>query len=90
MTLGQGTPRIDFQLDNAPCSLSDFLDGKDVLILPYDYLNGSRTGELEVIQKFMQSGKQVIFFEYHIDQGSLIHITHELELCRENRQPVSL
>lgn len=38
----------------------------------------------------MQSGKQVIFFEYHIDQGSLIHITHELELCRENKKPVSL
>ena len=90
MTLGQGTPRIDFQLDNAPCSLSDFLKGKDVLILPYDYLSGSKSDELEVIQKFMQNGKQVIFFEYHIDQGSLIHITHELELCRENRRPVSL
>ncbi|MCA5963073.1 hypothetical protein LC724_25415 [Blautia sp. RD014234] len=90
MRLGQGTPRIDFQLDNAPYSLSDFLEGKDVLILPYDYLSGSRTDEPEVIQKFMQSGKQVIFFEYHIDQGSLIHITHELELCRENKKPVSL
>ena len=45
MRLGQGTPRIDFQLDNAPYSLSDFLEGKDVLILPYDYLSGSRTDE---------------------------------------------
>lgn len=88
--LSQGTSKIDFQLENNLSSLSDFIKGKDVIILPYDYLSRSGPEEAEILQKFMQEGKKIIFFEYRIDEGSLIHITHELDLCRENRGPVQL
>lgn len=87
--LSQGTSKIDFQLDNTLSSLSDFVREKDVLILPYDYFTGNKSEEGAVIQNFIKRGGNIILFEYRIDEGSLIHIIHELDLCRQKKTPQS-
>ena len=84
--LSQGSAEIDFQLVNTSSTLADFIKGKDVIILPYDYFTGSNPSDREVIQDFIRNGGVVIQFEYCIDQGSLTHISQELSHCRERRK----
>ena len=86
ISLSQGTAEIDFQLVNTTSTLADFVKGKDVIILPYDYFIGGNPSDREVIQTFIKNNGTVIQFEYCIDQGSLTHITQELSLCRERRK----
>lgn len=75
-------PQVDCRLESEPGKLCDFIEGKDVLILPFDYFKGEKCNDQAAVQHFRTQGNQVIFFEYHIDRGSLIHVNYEINRCR--------
>ena len=83
--LKRRTLQVDCYLDGEPGKICDFMKGKDVLILPFDYLRGKNQEDWNLIQQFRSEGGRVIFFEYHIDQGSLIHVNYEIEHCRKKK-----
>lgn len=84
--LGYRILRVDCRLDSEPGKICDFISGKDVLILPFDYFRGKNRDDISLIQQFQSQGGQLIFFEYHIDHGSLIHVNYEIDLCRRKKQ----
>lgn len=74
--------QVDCRLDSEPGKIRDFIDGKDVLILPFDYFRGENCEDQAAVQHFCAQGGKVILFEYHIDHGSLIHVNYEIDRCR--------
>ncbi|MDX1359067.1 MAG: GntR family transcriptional regulator [Clostridia bacterium] len=58
------------------CGVGGFLDGKDYLILPPRHiLDGT---ELDDLSDFLSKGGKVIYFNYQIERGSLIHIEEKI------------
>lgn len=79
--LGKRNLSVAYHLDSESGQLSTFVEGKNVLILPPDYLGSSNSEDVAVVAKFQSEGGLVVYFEYLIDNGSLIHVTHEVKLC---------
>lgn len=77
---------LSFHLDCEAGSIDDFVQGKQILILPADYLTSGTAEETAVIGRFRRRGGQVMSFEYLIDNGSLIHVRHEVELLWKEKQ----
>lgn len=77
---------IDYHLDYEPGPIQDFLQDKNVLILPYDYPGPDASLDGQAMRMFLEQGGKIIPFEYRIDQGSLIHVLHEIEICRSEKR----
>ena len=80
VNLGKNDINIEYHLDSEPGLFSTFTEDKDVLILPADYLGYGNENDVSVINEFQAKGGMVIFFDYLIDRGSMLHIQHEAEL----------
>lgn len=77
---------VDFRLDSEPGLVINFIKDKDIIIIPNDYLGVENTQDVELLYQFERRGGKIIFFEYHIDQGSLLHINYQLEQCRKKKR----
>lgn len=77
---------IGYHLDYEPGPIGEFLSDKDVLILPYDYPGPDASLDGQAIASFLESGGRIIYFEYKIDDGSLLHVMHEIDVCRTENQ----
>jgi len=86
INLGKNDIDIEYHLDSEPGLFSEFAENKDVLILPGDYLGYSNGNDISVIEEFQAKGGMVIFFDYLIDKGSMLHIEHEAELRWQAKQ----
>ena len=80
INLGKNDINIEYHLDSEPGLFSTFAEDKDVLILPSDYLGYINGNDISVINEFQAKGGMVIYFDYLIDKGSMLHIQHEAEL----------
>ena len=63
-------------LSETSSDISDFLDKKDYIILPPEHiLDGIK---LKDLSQFTKAGGSVIYFNYQIERGSLIHIEERI------------
>lgn len=58
--------------------LWDFLGACDVIVVPPNHLKFCSAADSQAIQKFAQSGGNVIPYEYQIDRGSLFHLEEQV------------
>ena len=87
--LGHRMMNMDYYLDSDAGDLKSFLSGKDVLVIPFDYIRLGAAEDAEMIQQFQRQGGQVIPFDYRIDEGSMIHVSYELERCRKQKNSLA-
>lgn len=77
--------QIEYHLDYEPGPIENFLADKDVLILPYEYPGPDSSIDGQAMSRFLKNGRKIIYFEYRIDEGSLLHIMHEIDNCRTDK-----
>ncbi len=61
-------------LENKPCDVEKFVEGKDVLIVPPGFAAQLPSDLLHAINIFRQRDGQLIDFAYQIERGSLLHL----------------
>ncbi len=77
--------QTEYHLDYEPGPIGDFLQDKDVLILPYEYPGPDASLDGQAMASFLENGGRIIYFEYKIDEGSVLHVMHEIDVCRSEK-----
>lgn len=60
--------------ESSPAEIEEFIDDKDVLIVPPGFVAQLPSELLQLINRFRQRGGQLIDFAYQIERGSLLHL----------------
>lgn len=76
---------VETYLFGSMVQLEVFLEYKDVIIVPNDYLLFCNRTEGDAIRKAEQQGKTVIRYNYQIDGGSLLNVQEKIESVQAAR-----
>ncbi len=77
---------VESRREGEDLHLSDFLNDKDVLVIPPDSTLGRRKGDAEALRGFAGRGGRIIKFEYQLDRGSLNRIEERISELLETER----
>lgn len=76
----------DVYLFDSKLPIDNFLNIKDVVLLPADYTAFCSIKQAESIEKYLQLGGQIELFHYQVDKGSLLYVGKEIEEFYKKRK----
>lgn len=70
--------QVESRRETEDLFLSDFLNDKDVLVIPPDSTLGRVQDHATALRRFVADGGRIIKFEYQLDRGSLLRIEERI------------
>lgn len=83
--LGTANPVIGFNEDDIE-GISAFAELKMPIILPSDYIEYGNVDTLQLLERAKKADCQIIYFNYEIEQGSLLRLRQRIVDLLEERQ----
>lgn len=77
--------KISCIFENQIQNIVSFMENRDILIIPPDFLVNKDRKVLEALNCFKERGGKVIRFDYQIERGSLIYIEEQISRIMDKR-----